>query len=459
MLTIDNKQSDLFESWIPEPMLELPEELAFADKAFDDPRVLEPFLKDAKTTGRPSTAISTYLRIMYLKFRYQMSYEILVKEVSDSYKWRRFCRLPMIGNVPDDKTLIKLTGRYGEEAVKAIHDAIVRQAVEAKIIRGKKMRVDTTVNESNIHYPTDTGLLADGVRVIARTIGKIKEVVRLKTRFRNRTRSVKRRILKMIKFLKGKGQEAKEKRECIKREILSIARKIAAQAASVFKEIRCGKARMPKANPLGILRLTALQSELKRWLELFERVIAQTATVLDGNTHIPDRLVSLFDPGARPIQKGKLFPKTEFGRKVLIQEAEAGVVTDYQVHEGAPSDTALLEPALNKHEEIFGHAPKELATDRGFWNSKGQDDLRERGVQKISIPAKGLLSSKQSTIQHYPWFKRLQRWRAGGEAKISLLKRKFGLKRSLPRGNEGSAMWIGWGIITHNLIQMARAGP
>lgn len=459
MLTIENKQPELFNSWIPESMLELPEELAFADKAFEDPRVLEPFLKDAKSTGRPSTAIATYLRMMYLKWRYQMSYEILVKEVSDSYKWRRFCRLPMIGDVPDDKTLIKLTGRFGEAAVRAVHDAVVRQAVEAKIIRGKKMRVDTTVNESNIHYPTDTGLLADGVRVITRTVQKIKEVVQLKTKFRSRARSVKRRIFMMVKFLKGKGFAAKKKRDEIKKEILAIARKVLAQAKTLRQEIRPGKAKTPDMDSKELLSLTALDAQLKHWLGLFDRVIAQTATVLGGNTHIPDRLVSLFDPGARPIQKGKLFPKTEFGRKVLIQEAEAGIVTGYQVHEGAPVDGSLLESALDKHEEIFGHAPQELATDRGFWNPCGQADLSERGIQKISIPAKGGLSSKQSTIQHSAWFRRLQRWRAGGEAKISLLKRKFGLRRSLSRGNEGSAMWIGWGIITHNLIQMARVGP
>lgn len=459
MLTIDNKQPELFDSWIPEHLLTLPEELAFADKAFDDPRVLEPFRKDAASTGRPSTPIATYIRMMYLKFRYQMSYEILVKEVSDSYKWRRFCHLPMTGDVPDDKTLIKLTARYSEEAVRAVHDAVVRQAVEAKIIRGKKMRVDTTVNESNIRYPTDTGLLADGVRVISRTVKKIKEVVRLKTQFRNRTRSVKKRILKMVKFFKGKGLKVKEGRDKIKKEILAIAGKVLDQARGIWQEIRPGECPAPDGDIKGILSLEAFQAELKHWLGLFDRVIAQTAAVLDGNTHIPKRLVSLFDPGAHPIQKGKVFPKTEFGRKVLIQEAETGIVADYQVHEGNPPDFTLLDSALIRHEEIFGHAPQELATDRGFWDPDGQSRWRERGVQRISIPVKGGLSSKQSTIQHSAWFRRLQRWRSGGEAKISLLKRKFGLRRSLSRGNEGSAAWIGWGIVTHNLIQMARAGP
>lgn len=459
MLTINNKQADLFETWIPEQLLQLPDELAFADKALNDSRVLEPFLKDAKSTGRPSTAIATYLRMMYLKFRYQMSYEVLVKEVSDSYKWRRFCRLPMTGSVPDDKTLIKLTGRFGEAPVRVVHDAIVRQAVEEKIIRGRKMRLDTTVNESNIHYPTDTGLLSDGVRVISRTIRKIKDVVRLKTRFRNRTRSIKRRILKMVKFLKGKKAQAKKKRELAKAEILAIARKALAQALAVWEEVRHSKVEMPKVNPTGILKLEALQSELKHWLELFERIIAQTSTVLGGNTHIPSRLVSLFDPGARPIQKGKLFPKTEFGRKVLIQEAEKGIVTDYQTHEGNPRDDSFLDSAVDRHEEIFGTVPKELAADRGFHSPDGDKRLHERGIEHVSIPVKGNKNGMRKRTERSSWFRRLQRWRAGGEAKISLLKRKFGLRQSLVRGDVATVIWIGWGVITHNLIWMARAGP
>ena len=188
MLIIDNPQPDLFDGWLPPELWELSEELTFADKALSDPRVLEPFLKQAKFKGRHSVPIATYLRLMYLKERYQMSYEVLVKEVPDSLKWRRFCHLPLSGKVPDDKTLIKLTGKYGEKAVKNIHDTVVRQAAEAKIIRGRKMRLDTTATESNIHHPTDTGLPADGVRVITRTVKKIKEVVRLKVRFRDRRR-------------------------------------------------------------------------------------------------------------------------------------------------------------------------------------------------------------------------------------------------------------------------------
>lgn len=449
MLTIDNRQGDLFGGWIPGHLLQLPDDLVFVDKALNDPRVLEPFLRNAKKTGRPTTPIATYLRLMYLKFRYQMSYEVLVKEVSDSYKWRVFCRLPIDKPVPDDKTLIKLTGRYGEATVKAVFDAVVQQAVEAKIIRGRKMRLDTTVTESNIHYPTDTGLLSDSVRVVSRTITKIKKVVSLKTRFRNRARSIKRRILRIAKFLGKRANRKKGELGEAKGQILRIAQEVHAQAAAVNQEL------IGTSNT----RAAKLNAQLGRWLGLFGRVIEQTKTVLAGNVHIPNRLVSLFDPGARPIQKGKLFPRTEFGRKVLIQEAERNLVSDYQVHEGSPVDHTLLASAVDRHERIFGECPKRLAADRGFFVPGNDEKLHARRIRQVSIPAQGRKSALRERTERSGWFRRLQRWRVAGEAKISLLKRKFGLRRTLVRGTAASAIWIGWGCIAHNLLWMARAGP
>jgi IS5 family transposase len=419
--------------------------------------VLEPFLKQAKWRGRPSTAISTYLRMMYLKERYQMGYAVLVKEVSDSLKWRRFCHLPLSGKVPDDKTLIKLTGRFGEKAVKNVHDTVVRQAVEAKVIRGRKMRLDTTVTESNIHHPTDTGLLADGVRVITRTVKKIKEVVRLKVQFRSRTRSIKRRLIGMAKFLKGKTGKAKKGMRKTKEEILAIGQVVWAQATRVLRELQSRKLTLKEG--ASKLKLLLLPSELKHWLELMKRILEQTRTVLDGNVHIPNRLISLFDMGARPIQKGKLFPRTEFGRKVMIQEAEKGLVTDYQIHEGNPPDQPMLGPALDKHKGIFGHDPRDLAADRGFHAAGQEDDLHKRGVEHVSIPVKGNKDGRRKRTEKSAWFRRLQAWRAGGEGKISLLKRKYGMRRTKVRGNIPTEIALGWGVIAHNLVLLARLGP
>lgn len=465
----DNRQLDLCEGWIPEYLLELPEELAFADKMFDDPQILEPFVKKEKEaqqkkkqTGRPGTPIATYLRMMYLKFRYQMSYELLVKEVSDSYKWRKFCHIPHDAKVPDDKTLIRITKHFGERVVKEAHDAVIRWALEAKVIRGRKMRVDTTVTESNIHHPTDENLLADGVRVITRTVKRIKEVVKLKTYFRDRTRSVKRRVLKIIKFLRVKKRKAQRKLRKYKEEILKIASLVWAQVMAVYNEIRGRGVEMSKSvesvTSMDVLNLERLRAELKHWMEIFGILIEQARKVFGGNKHIPNRVVSMFDTGARPIQKGKLFPKTEFGRKILIQEAEKGIVTDYQIHEGNPPDQSLLEKALDRHKDIFGSAPKELAADRGFYNPGQDEKFHKCGVKHVSIPVRGNRDPTRRRTENSAWFRRLQRWRAAGEAKISLLKRKYGLKRSLFRGEVGTAIWVGWGIIAHNIHAMAQMG-
>ncbi len=415
-------------------------------------------MKNAPLKGRPSVPIATYLRLMYLKERYQLSYEVLVKEVSDSYKWRRFCHIPGSVKLPEHTTLIKLTGRYGAAVVKNAHDTVVRRAVEAKAIRGRKMRLDSTVTQSDIHYPTDSGLLADSVRVVTRAVKKIKEVVRLKVRFRDRTRSVKRRRIAMVKFLKGKSEKVKESLRATREEILSIAKATWAQAREVLREVRSGKSRLKEGATR--IRLLTLPLELKRWLELMKRVMEQTRTVLDGNVHIPNRLISLFDPGARPIQKGKLFPKTEFGRKVLIQEAEKGLVTDYQVHhESVPPDQPMLEPALDKHKELFGRDPTELAADRGFYKA-GQDELlHERGIKHVSIPVKGNKNACRQRTERSSWFRRLQRWRAGGEGKISLLKRKYGLRRTKVRGNASTEIVLGLGMIAHNLVLLSRLAP
>jgi IS5 family transposase len=458
MLTLDNNQGDLFDGWIAPALLELSEELKFADEALKDPRLLAPFREDEAETGRPTTAIATYLRMMYLKYRCQMSYEVTVKEVADSLKWRKFCHLPLSGKVPDDKTLIKLTGRFGEEAVKRVHDTVVRQAVEAKVIRGRKMRVDTTVVESNIHHPTDTGLLADGVRVVTRTVRKIKKVFLLKTRFRNRMRSIKRRLMILVKFLKGKTEKARKGFRKTKEQILSIAEAVWQEALKVLDELNSGKAkRKERASKIAVV---TLPGELKHWLGLLKRVLEQTRTVLGGQLHIPNRLVSLFDEGARPIQKGKTFPKTEFGRKVMVQEAEKGIVTDYQVHHGAnPPDQPMLEPAVDKHEDIFGCPPKEVAADRGFHAPEQDDRLQERGVKSVSIPVRGGKDGHRKRTERSAWFRRLQRWRAGGEAKISLLKRKYGWRKTRVRGDVSNEIAIGWGVIAHNLLRLSGLGP
>jgi len=167
MLRLDNssqQQPSFWESVLPPELFQMNEELTQVDKLLDDERFFAPFRERFCTRmGRPTIAVSTYLRMMYLKHRYQLGYEVLVKEISDSFAWRRFCHLSLDDHVPDSTTLIKLTHKYGEGTVRALNDTLVLKLKERKIVRGRKLRIDTTVVEADIHHPSDTRLLTDGV--------------------------------------------------------------------------------------------------------------------------------------------------------------------------------------------------------------------------------------------------------------------------------------------------------
>ena len=171
---------------------------------------------------------------------------------------------------------------------------------------------------------------------------------------------------------------------------------------------------------------------------------------------MPRRIVSLFDTNARPIKRGKSRADTEFGRKVLIGETDHGIITTYQVLDENPSDTALLKPAVRGHRRLFRKRLKAVAGDRGFYSQPNEDWLKDNGIRRVSIPKRGKVREDRRRYQKQSWFKRLQRFRAGIEARISLLKRKFGLKRSLMRGSPGVNIWVGQGILAHNLWQAAR---
>src|SRR3990172_9285178 len=197
MLRLTDDQPSLWESVLPPELFHMSEELIEVDRLLDDERFFAPFKERFYTrVGRPTIPIATYLRMMYLKRRYELGYETLVREVKDSLTWRRFCRLSLEGRVPDDTTLIKLSHKYGDDTLRELNDALVLKLKEKKVIRGRKFRVDTTVTEANIHYPTDTGLLADGVKVITRTVVRIKKLATgVGKGFVDHTRKVKKTYL------------------------------------------------------------------------------------------------------------------------------------------------------------------------------------------------------------------------------------------------------------------------
>jgi IS5 family transposase len=453
MLRLDNSSQQnpsLWELVLPPELFQMNEELTQVDKLLDDERFLAPFKErfDIRM-GRPTTAVATYLRLMYLKYRYGMGYEVLVKEVSDSLAWRRFCHLALDDRVPDSTTLIKLTHKYGADTVHALNDALVLKLKEGKVIRGRKLRIDTTVVESDIHHPTDTGLLHDGIRVISRAVSKLKKVVPgIGRRFVKHTRKAKKVYLGLMKVMKGRTDKDKAALKNARDELVKISEVTIDGGRAVQAELGLLEEKSPLVN--------RLRGQLDEWIEAAEKVVRQTQEVIKGNRHLPRRLVSLFDVDARPIKRGKSRGDTEFGRKVLLGETDHGIISTYDVLEENLSDTTLLKPAVKGHKRLFRKRLKAVAGDRGFYSQANEDWLKDGGVKQISIPKRGRISGERRSYQKQSWFKRLQRFRAGIEARISLLKRKFGLKRSRIRGSPGVNIWVGQGIFAHNLWQAAR---
>lgn len=450
MLRLREPQETLWEQILPPQARTLSDELAAVDAWLADERFFEPYRQRFNTRiGRPTVPVETYLRLMYLKHRYGFGYETLVREVADSLHWRRFCHIPLDGAVSHSTTLSKLTRKYGPEVLHELNQLLVQQARARKVLRGRKLRVDTTVIQAPIEYPTDIGLLADSVRVVTRTVRHLQAAgAAVRTAFRTRTRTVTRALRTVGQVLRTRTGEAKTAVEAQTARVCTVTRQVVRQAERILVNSRRRVRRM-EARAAAVVQRGC--TRLQHTLHLTARVMAQTAQRLRGITIIPDRLVSLFDPEARPIRRGKLSAKTEFGYKALVTETDERLITHYEVHRGNPGDSALLPAAFARHVQVVGRPPRTVATDRGFGSKANEALLVAYGVQRISLPYRGRLSLPRRAYEHQRWFLRQQRWRAGQEATISLGSRKYEWRRSRLRGQAGAAIWFGFGILAYNL--------
>jgi IS5 family transposase len=390
---------------------------------------------------------------LVLKHMKNWSYAELEREVRANLVYREFTRIGM-GAVPDEKTMVRLGQALGPEVVEKLHAAIVAEARRRHVVRGRRMRVDTTVVETNIHYPTDSQLLADAVRVITRTVKKMEEKAgTVKRKFRNRLRSIGRRLVALGKAAMQRGEKAEAKRKELYQELMQTTRQVVrearATAARVSAEIN---AQADSAKRAAVQRLAA---RLAVTIVLAERILRQTqARVVDGNTHYGDKVLSIFEVETEAIRKGKAAKPTEFGKAVKIQEAENQIITHYEVYDRRPADQHLLVPAIEKHQEIFGCAPDLVAADAGFHSKANEEKAAEMGVTKLAVPSRQGAGKKRKRRPR--WFRRGQRWRVGCEGRISVLKRRSGLSRSRYRGAAGMRRWVGMGVIADNLISLGK---
>ena len=412
----------------------------------------------SRTRGRLGTPAEVVLRLMTLKHLRNWSYQALEREVRANVVYREFTRIRG-EKVPDCKTMVRWGKALGPKVTRAIHDRVVDLGHKRGVVRGRKLRVDTTVAETDIHYPTDSGLLGDAVRVMTRTMKRIRrEVGDMGTRLRDRSRSVKHRLIEIGRSAMRKSEEAVARRTEAYRKLMATTQKVMAQAKFFSQEVALG---VKQASTLrGQLLIESLANYLEEMNGLVARVLQQTqARVLEGNPYYADKVYSVFEVHTEAIRKGKLSKPTEFGKLVKIQEAEHQIITDYEVFLTRPADQELLIPAVEKHREIFGYVPQLLATDAGFFSLENVRQAKELGVKRVAVPNKKGRSQARSKEQKQRWFRRAQRWRVGCEGRISVLKRRQGLRRCRYRGMDGMERWVGWAVIADNLIHLGRLLP
>ena len=323
-------------------------------------------------------------------------------------------------------------------------------AQEEKVIQGRKLRVDTTVVETNIHYPTDSTLLSDGVRVLTRVMKKVTEVAgQVGAQLRDRTRSVKHRILEIARASRDKSEKGQQKLAAAYGKLLETTSRVVGQAKKFSAEI-AGKI---KRGPRKVVQKAKRQ--LDEMIPRVQQVLRQTRQrVLGGDTRAEGKIVSVFELQTEVIRKGKAGKPTEFGKMVKIQEAENQIVTHYEVFEERPSDSALLTPSIERHIEQFGHAPRVAAADAGFFSAANESQAEELGVKRVAVPSQSTKSQQRKQRQKKRWFKKAQKWRTGCEGRISVLKRRHGMNRSRYKGTAGMRRFVGLGVIADNLINI-----
>jgi IS5 family transposase len=455
MLRTINAEPTLWDAILPEAALRLPPRLAAVDGLLDDPRFFEPFVPFfSAREGRPSIPMETYLRMMFLRFRYGLGFETLCAEVADSIAWRRFCRIPLDSPVPHPTTLLKITSRCGPTAVDALNEALLAKAAEAKLVRVDRVRADTTVVPANVAYPTDSGLLAKGVAALVWVVTVLKVAgLAKRTRFRDRRRSVRRRAHDVAVWLRRRNDDARAEVLAITGQLADLAEATVVDARAVAVNARRTLAR--RGVP-GDGRTRAALGELDRLSGLVEAVIGQTRTRLAGGT--PDgatRVVSLHDPDARPIAKGRLGRPVEFGYKAQVADNADGLVLDHTVVIGNPPDAPMLAPAVARIKARFGRAPRAVTADRGYGEAAVDTALVELGVKTVAIPRRGKPGVERTKLQRSSRFVKLVKWRTGSEARISCLKRDYLWNRTLFDNHTGARTWCGWGVLAHNTVHVA----
>ena len=430
------------------------------DQLLDDPLLVD-LVRDclagrhpaSRRTGREGIAPDRLLRCCVLKHLKGWSFRALDRELRSNLIYRRFTRFDA-EVTPTYSAFCRLFAVLSPQVTEQIHLRVVGLAREQGAASGRKLRVDSTVVESNVHYPSDSTLLGDGLRVLRRTLKRMAaecqagalEVV-------NHGRAVKHRLLEISRAAKSLTEASRQRMQESYGKLLGLTRSVVREAGGALERWESG--RLPLVGSRK--RMQAQAAQLRNFLPLVKKVISQTQErVLEGNRHVADKVLSLFEPHTRVIRKGKAHKPNEFGRLVRVDEVENGIVSGYEVLQGNAADTDSWIPALQQHEITFGHVPVLATADRGFFSAQNERGAEDLGVEKVALPARGRLSKTRAERQKKRWFRRALRWRAGCEATISHLKNPFSMRRATYKGEPGFKRYVGWSVITKNLFSLAR---
>jgi IS5 family transposase len=410
----------------------------------------------SRSRGRHGAPAEVVLRLLVLRHVRNWSYQVLEREVRANLIYRDFPRVGG-GKVPDAKTMGRWGVALGPAVVRQIHERLVKIALDRGVVAGRRMRVDTTVVETDIHYPTDSSLLGDGVRVLTRVMKRVSAIAgRVGTVLRDRSRSVKLRVIEIARAARSKGPQSRERLERLYGRLLGKTSRVVGQAKRFSAEIAAGLKR--SVDPMKQLVLEGLGQKLDAMLARVRQVMKQTrARLFRGDTRSEGKLFSLFEPSTEIIRKGKAGKPNEFGKMVKLQEAENQIVTDYEVYDRRPYDADLLGAAIDIHEARLGRTPRLVAADAGFYSARNEAAVKARGVKRLCIPNRSTRSRERKREQKKRWFRQGQKWRTGCEGRISVVKRRHGLNRCRYKGDAGMRRWVGFGVIADNLINLGHA--
>jgi transposase, IS5 family len=402
-------------------------------------------------TGRDGITPSQALRSLILMRVKDWDYRELRERINDGYTLRAFTDFNS-HRVPKHDAFNRVFNRLTPATLQAINQVVIQAAVELGLEDGKRLRVDTTVVETDVHFPTDATLLWDTVRTVTRLVMDLDErLPRGVQGFTNRTRSARRRMQELERMT---AQERHTQQEPKYGELIGITEQVVANARQVVKKT----AKIKGLDVAGSLVVDQFCRQITSYCELGDRVIDQTRRRVIQAEQVPaeEKVYSIFEPHTDLIKRGKVRKPVEFGHKVFLAESAQGLITDYQVLEGNPADTSHVRASLERHQELFGCAPDLYAADRGFHSTENLHECEKAGVRQVSIPQRGgQKTAEREALERTSTFKKGQRFRAGIEGRISVLFRGRGMKRCRAHGRERFEVLVGAAVLANNLLRIA----